>query len=677
MRSRTRAALVVLLSLGVAPPLAAQRCFRVRDIGPGAAGNAQRYFACLGELLLFDASDGVHGVEPWRSDGTEAGTFQLADVHPVRSSVPELGIAFGGQMYFVAFDAAHGDELWRSDGTVLGTRLFVDLQNGFASGPYDLTVVGSELYFAAWGTGSGYELWKSDGTAAGTTLVADIYAGATSSVPDHLADVAGTLFLSARDDVTGERNLWRSDGTAAGTTLVREFPGAGSPQDLIAMGSTLLFTAQTPALGRELWRSDGTTAGTFLVRDIHPGNSGSHPSELVVLDGILYFTAYEPSSGRELWRSDGTGAGTYRVTDVHPGPASAEPNNLVAVGHELFFAAIDPAGGQELWASDGTELGTRRVRDVAPGGASGLGAGSFFSYLTPGWGLLHFAADEGVGGTEPWRSDGREGGTLRIQDVQPGPGGSMAHLAPYGMAACGPWLFFLADDGLSGLELWATDWIFGDGFESGDLSAWSAVAGPAGSVVVTAASALEGTMGLEVSLGSGQGPRYVQDDSPDGWGRYRASFLLDADDLVAGGGAVLPGGARATDARRRLGVLAGLDDGLGVVAAVDLVLDAGGVSLVARARDDGGSFAETAPIPLAPGSHAIEIDRQRATADGAGDGRLELFVDGVPAGAVEGLDDDALGVDLVRLGAMTGWPGAVGVLRLDGFESRRVLPVGF
>jgi ELWxxDGT repeat protein len=84
--------------------------------------------------------------------------------------------------------------------------------------------------------------------------------------------VGGTLFFAATDGIGVGRELWRSDGTAAGTTLVREVnPGESSsdPDELTNLGGTLLFSAVRNRWGRELWRSDGTADGTKLVKNIN------------------------------------------------------------------------------------------------------------------------------------------------------------------------------------------------------------------------------------------------------------------------------------------------------------------------------------------------------------------------------------------------------------------------
>ena len=50
----------------------------VKDIWPGDESNADLLMAA-GNIVYFQADDGVHGRELWRSDGTEAGTFMVVD----------------------------------------------------------------------------------------------------------------------------------------------------------------------------------------------------------------------------------------------------------------------------------------------------------------------------------------------------------------------------------------------------------------------------------------------------------------------------------------------------------------------------------------------------------------------------------------------------------------------
>ncbi|MDP9134408.1 MAG: hyalin, partial [Actinomycetota bacterium] len=186
----------------------------------------------MGNTAFFQAIDRSHGRELWRTDGTEAGTELVKDVNPGPagstdpSPRPPHLAELDGVLYFVASDGVHGDELWRSDGTEAGTELVADVRPGSSgslipdSSHYGaITAVGDTLYFTASDGVGGRELWRSDGTAAGTRLVEDINPGSDASWPIILVAVNNVLYFTADDGVHG-KELWRSDGTAAGTELV-------------------------------------------------------------------------------------------------------------------------------------------------------------------------------------------------------------------------------------------------------------------------------------------------------------------------------------------------------------------------------------------------------------------------------------------------------------------------
>ena len=257
-------------------------------------------------------------------------------------------------------------------------------------------------------------------SASGPVMVKDIYPGEAWSFPQHLTNVDGILYFTAFNSYGTE--LWRSDGTPGETYMVADImPGAASsePEELFNLNGVLFFTAETgderfPV--RNLWKSDGTATGTRLVKQ---SNWPSAPSNLTSLNGTLYFKT-ESSIGEEFWQSDGTFEGTVPVTDrsyelgIFSGP--------IAVGDALYFGAsgsIDRArsDGVELWRSNGTQDGTILVKDINPGSA-GSNPDGFFDAN----GTLYFMADDGVHGDELWMSD--ESGTKLVKDMTPGSGGS-------------------------------------------------------------------------------------------------------------------------------------------------------------------------------------------------------------------------------------------------------------
>jgi ELWxxDGT repeat protein len=164
--------------------------------------------------VYFTANDGANGVELWRTDGTEAGTTLVKDVNPepykpatARASDIANLVAVGRTLYFSA-DGKHGLELWKSDGTEAGTTLVKDINPGPAdSDPDQLTEFKGRLLFRADDGVHGSEMWRSNGTEAGTQLLLDIEPGPVGSEPGELTTSGPFLFFSASNPSAGEE-LW-------------------------------------------------------------------------------------------------------------------------------------------------------------------------------------------------------------------------------------------------------------------------------------------------------------------------------------------------------------------------------------------------------------------------------------------------------------------------------------
>lgn len=537
----------------------------LRDIHTGTnASNPTALFA-FGDRLVFSATT-TPAASFWTSTGppdsdTPVRVAAASGTNPVRFAP---GAVLGGTMLGAAFDPATGGELWASDGTQAGTRLVKDLAAGTASSfPGSFVAFNGRVYFVANDGASGLELWSTDGTDAGTVRVKDVNAGSGNGLYSGapLVEMGGALYFPATD-ASGGQELWKTDGTEAGTVRVKDIlPGTtGSfPKAIFPFGSRLLFVA-TDSRGEELWGTDGTEAGTVLVKDFTASPFSSQVRSFVEMGGSVYFTANHvvSSGGRQtltpgLWKTNGSGAGTVLVKSVNVG-TNVEPRLAVAGGRLVFngyeyVATGSTAADPELWTSDGTTAGTVLLKDLNPGAAAGGALESRPENFFRVGNTVVFTATTAGSGRELWKTDGTAAGTVMLQDLNAGAGSAFTANETVPFALVGSTLFFTADDGLHGQELWSGTLAGvvaneGDGGALGaGLSVWPQPARSAATLRLTAPQPGRATVRVFDLLGR-EHTRIVQ-DVPAG----DTDLALDASRLAPGMyvvRAALPGDALKT-----------------------------------------------------------------------------------------------------------------------------------
>jgi len=460
----------------------------------------------------------------WRSDGTLAGTWSIGIFETtaltavathnalfVTQSYFEPGlwtstggkvamtkispywfdgmVAMGNEVVGAVYDDVHGAEPWISDGTPNGTRLVANIEadGGWFSGAP--ARFGKErALFIAYDDQHGAEPWITDGTHDGTRLIADIYSGTASSYPTGFSDLGNGKAVFCASEPAKGRELWVTDGSAAGTHLLHDFaPGPLSTFD--SGGPFPVLDGKALISVGDLWTTDGTEAGTtravtfdadittnpviadhavyangfenFYKTDGTPGGT------IRLTDGGIAFGVagsqvvfHKPGYGQsgDLWATDGTIAGTHFVRTIRP----SDPNTIIdafpypftaSLANAMYFFADDGEHGVELWRSDATEAGTHMVKDVAPGPSSSYVFIYDRSQIAEYDGFIYFVADDGVNGAELWRTDGTEAGTKMVSDIYPGSVSSF----PSTLKVMFGRLYFSADDGVHGRELWSTD----------------------------------------------------------------------------------------------------------------------------------------------------------------------------------------------------------------------------
>jgi len=407
----------------------------VGDIWPGVPGSDPVPLAEINNQLLFQADDGVHGRELWRTSPLAS----LGDLNPgTGSSDPTVLGRLGNTILLSADDGVHGRVLWSTTGGVPSLVSTV-----LVSGPS--AVVGNTLLFVGSTGATGSELWKTDGTPGGTALVRDLSPGSTPSqflsgmvtIQPNVYFVAGT-----KGGIIGglgyTYDLWVTDGTSANTRLLTIRPGGGaSPDRLAAVGTTLMFFADDGTHGKELWRANGSTVS--LAADIRPGAASSNPDFATVALGTqFYFWADDGVHGAEPWTYSTVTGQAQLFADLAPGALGTNPSGgigLPATGR-VYFGASLPSSSPDLWELDPfTSTATRITLSFGTFGPSRFAVnGSQFA----------FQNDSGI-----WISGGTQATTNRVSTNHPSvylplptlPGFFIGKGEPYWYAnGTSPWL---------------------------------------------------------------------------------------------------------------------------------------------------------------------------------------------------------------------------------------------
>ena len=447
------------------------------------------------------------------------------------------------------------------------------------------------------------------------------------------------------------------------------------------------------------FEQDGSGQGVFAQRHdaggglqgpefrVHAHTTGAQADPAVASDAAGNFVIAWRSAGQ-----DGDAGGIYaRRFDAQGVPQGEEFRlNAYTTGDQAHPAlAADGTGGfVAVWASSGQDgagegvYGRRYAADGSPrgdefqvhvhtAGFQGLPAvAADASGFVVAW--ASEVPDDGLSAIVARRFDGSgaaEGGEFRVNTFTPGfqlfPSVASADRGDFVIA----WMSEEEDGNLWGVfgRRFAPDLIFRDGFETGDLSSWSGAQTGGSDLTVASDAAMAGTtQGLRAVVDD-TGGLYVQDDSPRDEPRYRMRLRFDTNGFDPG----------EAEGHFRVRLFVAFEDAP-TRRLLTLVLKRqdGAYALMARARLDDGTTADTAFVAVGDGPHVVEMDWTRASGPAVRDGRLDLWIDGTAAATLTGLDNDVGAVDFVRLGALSVKGGATGTLYWDEFESRRQEPIG-
>jgi ELWxxDGT repeat protein len=466
---------------------------QVRDINYGTGSSDPQNVTSVGGRVYFTAVDAFDNTTAlWVSDGTLDTTQRIRGNFRSASQFTRVG----DKLFFSATDATDGDtELWISDGTDAGTRS-LNIRPGVGVGnsadPRQLTAVGSQLYFVSTVSEGGQSVDKfmrADTTGAVQTLATTVTVGGSVVTLDPLSlkqlkAINNDLYFVGddNDSATSVAELYRITGAGTGSSTIEMVNGesggidnnstsnsfgSGITPELTVIGDKIYTPARVrngnisqinlvqisasgvtrvnviaPPLEVSGGPSGLAIAGTTLYFNDNEGvlykvnNAGTISTfdansiaRIKDLDGVtnvtaatgdsVYFFANDPnnSSIKRLWKSDGTENGTTIVTATQNVEIADSPE-LVVVGDRVFFRAnttetvIDPDTGQPVTNLLGADLWawntTSNVATSIPIGLLGdpsnpknlINTGADTPALFDD--ALFFVADDGLSGNELW-----------------------------------------------------------------------------------------------------------------------------------------------------------------------------------------------------------------------------------------------------------------------------------
>ena len=418
--------------------------------GPLLIYNEHLYFMAKGENNYFQL---------YKSDGSTEGTFELKTINPEGNAAYFLeGVVLDNGLYFKANDGDHGFELWKTDGTEEGTKMVKDIWEGHgrglsapASGENDLVYFDGRIFMVADDNEHGKELWQSDGTEEGTQIFSDLSPGSEGTWFQYFFQTNNKLFFSASIDYSTDWYLFKIGVNDEEPQKINDVivPNTSAIDvGVVSYGDKTYFPSETEKYGVELFELSNDSNESKLFLDLN-SRYGGMPIGFSEMNGNLYFFG-----ANHLYVTNGSQTNLREISKVKETYYQGQDETIEfeRLNDELFFVGLSDEYGIELWKTDGTEAGTSVVKDINPGRETGMYDDYTWDNFIVTTNKMYFPADDGVHGLELWTTSGTEESTFMLKDIIPG----SQDTHPRHMVRIGETVYFVAR-GNSQIALWKTE----------------------------------------------------------------------------------------------------------------------------------------------------------------------------------------------------------------------------
>ena len=202
-----------------------------------------------------------------------------------------------------------------------------------------------------------------------------------------------------------------------GQVVLENYPSSTTSifkaSNFINYSNKMYYFGRTSGYQWSLYSTSGTSSGNQIVKPIglQVANIISEDIDAKYNDyKIEYNSKLYFTAINQLWQSDGTTAGTALFASV------SGAKYFKIFNGKLYFIAYG-TDGYEVWSTDGTVAGTAMLKDIYAGSNSSVNPGRD-PHFTIFNNKLFFVANDGINGYELWSSDGTTANTLLFMNLR-------------------------------------------------------------------------------------------------------------------------------------------------------------------------------------------------------------------------------------------------------------------